>query len=185
MLSLRSPRLNWKRFTGVSAGSGGTKRSFIRGGGAIGGGIFRIVAESSREGGGGRRSGEFPPCGILVRGARAGIFDGLFARVELAMTEADMVELPKLLRDTLAPRLETGVFARLGGGPRMVPARLGGADLGAVAGLEGMAEFEGVFARGGAALAAEAYSSSRYRSPWTRKGLPYSSSHDSRVFLRS
>jgi hypothetical protein len=79
MLSLRSPRLKSNRFTGVSAGSGGTKRSFMRGGGAIGGGIFRMVAESSREGGGGRRSGELPPCGMFFNGARAGIFEGLFA----------------------------------------------------------------------------------------------------------
>lgn len=122
---------------------------------------------------------------MVFRGARAGIFDGLFAAEE-DMTEADMVELAKALRDALAPSVETGVFARLGGGPRMVPARLGGADLGAVAGLElGMAEFDGVFARGGAAFDAEAYSSSRYRWPWTRKGLPYSSSYDSRVSLRS
>jgi hypothetical protein len=142
---------------GVSAGSGGTKRSFIRGGGAIGGGIFRIVAESSLEGGGGRRSGELLPFCIFFNGARAGIFEGLF------VTEAeDMTELAKALRDTLAPKLETGVFARLGGGaPRTVPGRLGGADFGAVAGFVGIAELDGVFARGGAAREAAAYSSSR------------------------
>jgi hypothetical protein len=157
MLSLRSPRLNSKRFIGVSAGSGGMKRSFIRGGGAIGGGIFRIVAESSREGGGGRRSGELPPCCMFFNGARAGIFEGLFA------PEArDMTELARGLRDTLAPKFDTGVFARLGGGPRTVPARLGAAaDLGRVAGLVGIPEFEGVFARGGAARDAVAYSSSK------------------------
>lgn len=160
MLSLRSPRLKSKRLTGVPAGSGGTKRSFIRGGGAIGGGIFRIDAvESSLDGGGGRRSGELPPCGMFFRGARAGIFEGLFATDD--MMNADMVELAKALRDTLAPSVDTGVFARLGGGPLNVPARLGGADLGAVAGLVGIAEFDGVFARGGAAFGAEAYSSSR------------------------
>ena len=51
MLSLRSPRLNSKRFLGVSLGSGGTKRSFIRGGGARGGPIRRNVddCESPRE----------------------------------------------------------------------------------------------------------------------------------------
>lgn len=127
----------------------------MRGGGAIGGGIFRIVAESSREGGGGRRSGELPPCLRLFNGARAGIFEGLFAPAD------DITELAKGLRDKLAPKLETGVFARLGGGPRIVPARLPGADFGNVAGLVGMPEFDGVFARGGAALDAAAYSSSR------------------------
>ena len=79
------------------------------------------------------------------------------------MDAEDMTELASGLRDTLAPKLETGVFDRLGGGPRTVPARLPGADLGAVTGLVGMAELEGVFARGGAALDAEAYSSSKYR----------------------
>jgi hypothetical protein len=133
----------------------------MRGGGAIGGGIFRMVAESSREGGGGRRSGELPPCGMFFNGARAGIFEGLFAAealdmTEPDMTEPDMTELAKALRDTLAPKLDTGVFARLGGAPRKVPARLGGADLGAAdVGLVGMAEFDGVFARGGAGLDAE------------------------------
>lgn len=76
----------------------------------------------------------------------------------------DMTELAKLLRDTLAPKVDddTGVFDRLGGGPRSVPGRLPGADFGAVTGLAtGIAAFEGVFARGGAALEAEAYSSSR------------------------
>jgi hypothetical protein len=95
---------------------------------------------------------------MFFNGARAGIFEGLFA------PEArDITELARGLRDTLAPKLETGVFARLGGGgPRTVPARLGAtADLGRVAGLVGMLEFEGVFARGGAARDAVAYSSSR------------------------
>lgn len=114
-----------------------------------------MVDESSREGGGGRRSGELPPCCRFFNGARAGIFEGLFAPAD------DMTELASGLRDTLAPKLETGVFARLGGGPRTVPARLGGPDFGAVAGLVGMLEFDGVFARGGAALDAAAYSSSR------------------------
>ena len=77
-----------------------------------------------------------------------------------------MTELASGLRDTLAPKLETGVFARLGGGPRTVPARLAGADFGAVVGLlAGIPEFDGVFARGGAAFDADAYSSSRYRWP--------------------
>jgi hypothetical protein len=103
---------------------------------------------------------------MFFNGARAGIFEGLFAAealdmtepdmTEPDMTEPDMTELAKALRDTLAPKLDTGVFARLGGAPRKVPARLGGADLGAAdVGLVGMAEFEGVFARGGAALDAE------------------------------
>jgi hypothetical protein len=123
----------------------------------MGGGIFRMVEESSLEGGGGRRSGELPPCWRFFNGARAGIFEGLL------VTEAvDMTELAKALRDTLAPKLDTGVLARLGGGaPRTVPGRLGGADLVRVAGFVGIAELEGVFARGGAAREAAAYSSSR------------------------
>lgn len=145
---------------GVSVTSGGIKRSFIRGGGAIGGGICRSVAESSRVGGAGRRSGELPPLMVFLNGARAGIFDGLFAPD--AETEA-AIELASGFRDMLAPKFDTGVFARLGGAPRSVPARLGGPVLGAVAGFEGIPAFEGVFARGGAALDAEAYSSSRYR----------------------
>jgi hypothetical protein len=157
MLSLRSPRLKSKRFKGVSAGSGGTKRSFIRGGGAIGGGIFRIVEESSRDGGGGRRSGELPPCCIVFNGARAGILEGLFAPGADDMTDEDMTELARVLRATLAPKLDTGVFARLGGAPRTVPARLGGADFGAVVGcFVGIPLFDGVFARGGAAFDADA-----------------------------
>ena len=75
-----------------------------------------------------------------------------------------MTELEKLLRETLAPRFETGVFARLGGGPRIVPARLAGADFGTGVGFVGMLVFEGVFARGGAGLEAAAYNSSRYSS---------------------
>lgn len=135
---------------GVSTGSGGTNKSFILGGGAIGGGIFLMVDESSRTGGAGRRSGELPPCCIFLKGARAGIFDGLL------MEAADATELAKVLRDTLAPKFETGVFARLGGAPRTVPARLGGCDLVAVVGLVGMPVLEGVFARGGAGFAAAA-----------------------------
>lgn len=156
MLSLRSPRLKSNRFTGVCEGSGGTNKSFILGGGAIGGGILRIVEESSRDGGGGLRSGEFPPCGMFFNGARAGILDGL-----LLPAADDMTELARGLRDMLAPKLDTGVFARLGGGPRIVPARLAAADLGAVAGFVGMPLFEGVFARGGAAFDAASYNSSR------------------------
>lgn len=123
------------------------KRSFIRGGGAIGGAIFRIVVESSREGGGGRRSGELLPCRMLPNGARAGIFDGLFAPA------VDITELENWLRDMLAPKFveETGVFDRLGGAPRSVPGRLAGVGLGAVTGFVGIAAFEGVFARGGGA----------------------------------
>jgi hypothetical protein len=97
------------------------KRSFIRGGGAMGGAILRRVWESSlrrvcelsRDGGGGRRSGEAPPYCDLFSCERDGIFDGLFT-----LGAEDMTELEKLLRETLAPKLlETGVLARLGGGP--------------------------------------------------------------------
>ena len=44
---------------------------------------------------------------------------------------------------------------------------------------------EGVFDLGGGALACEAAISSRYRSPCTRNGRPYSSSHCSKIFLNS
>jgi hypothetical protein len=146
----------------------------MRGGGAIGGAIFRMVPALSLEGGGGLRSGELPPLRMLFSGARAGILDGLL------MTDADIeapkVEAPKLvatelargLRDTLAPKFDdTGVLDRLGGGPCIVPARLRGADFADALDscLVGMPLFEGVFARGGAAFWAEAYSSSRYRWP--------------------
>lgn len=101
---------------GVSTGSGGTKRSFIRGGGAIGGAILRIVCESSREGGAGRRSGESLPWFMLRKGARAGILVGLLVPEE-DMTEADMTELDRGFPRILAPKfvVETGVFALLGG----------------------------------------------------------------------
>ena len=82
MLSLRSPRLNSNRFVGVEEGSGGMKRSFIRGGGAIGGGILRMVADSPRLCIVGRRSGELPPCGMFFNGALAGILDGLLLDAE-------------------------------------------------------------------------------------------------------
>jgi hypothetical protein len=144
------------------------KRSFIRGGGAMGGPIFRRVCESSlrrvcessRDGGAGRRSGEAPPRTDWPSCEREGIFEGLFT-----LGAVDMTELPKLLRETLAPKLlETGVFDRLGGCPWIVPARVRGAlDLDNVAGFPGMLVFDGVFARGGAARDAAAYSSSRYR----------------------
>jgi hypothetical protein len=144
----------------------------MRGGGAIGGAILRSVPESSRDGGGGRRSGELLLCGMFFRGARAGIFDGLLAPD--ADTEAPNEEAPKEptdmelasgFRETLAPKLDTGVLDRLGGGcPRTDPARLTVPDLGATD-ARGMPLFEGVFARGGAAFEAAAYSSSRYRLP--------------------
>lgn len=93
---------------------------------------------------------------MLRRGARAGIFDGLFAPTE------DATELASGFRDTLAPKFDTGVLVLDGGGPRRVPARLGGADLGpVVACFVGIPAFEGVFARGGGGLDADAYSSSR------------------------
>jgi hypothetical protein len=152
----------------------------MRGGGAIGGGIPRMVCESSlrrvcesplrrvcessRDGAGGRRSGEaLPPRVDWPSWERDGIFEGLFT-----LGAEDITELPKLVRDTLAPKLlETGVLDRPGGCPWIVPARIRGAvDFDNVAGLPGMLVFEGVFARaGGAARAAVAYSSSRYLWP--------------------
>ena len=71
---------------------------------------------------------------------------------------AEETELANALRETLAPKLDTGVFDRLGGAPpRIVPARLGADDLGTVPpDLAGIPVLEGVFARGGAALAAAA-----------------------------
>jgi hypothetical protein len=102
---------------------------------------------------------------MFLSGARAGILDGLF------ITDADIeapkwegaTELASGLRDTLAPKFDTGVFDRLGGGgPCIVPARLRGADWEDIDGfLVSMPLFEGVFARGGATFWEEAYSSSR------------------------
>jgi hypothetical protein len=137
----------------------------MRGGGAIGGAILRIVPESSREGGGGRRSGELRLSWMFFRGARAGIFEGLLepdADTEAPNEEA--TELASGFRETLAPKFDTGVLDRLGGGPRTDPARLTVPDLGAVD-WRGILLFEGVLARGGAAFEAAAYSSSRYRLP--------------------
>jgi hypothetical protein len=141
----------------------------------MGGAFLRIVAESSREGGAIRRSGEFLPCCVPPPICdREGILEGLFwagAVVEAAdikMLEPDETELDMVCLDTLAPKFDTGVFERAGGAPpRMVPARLGAEDLEIVPDLLGMPVFEGVFARGGAtaAFAAEAYNSSRYRLP--------------------
>lgn len=78
-------------------------RSFIRGGGAMGGAIFRTVdeEESSRESVAGRRSGELPPWRMLPRGARAGILEGL-----LSADALDMTELPSGFRDMLALKLD-------------------------------------------------------------------------------
>jgi len=74
-----------------------------------------------------------------------------------------------------------GVFGRIVEGPRSVSGAGFCADAaaGLTAGRGGSPL--GVLARGGGALAAAALSASRYRSPNTRKGRPYSSSHCSRT----
>lgn len=132
----------------------------MRGGGAIGGGMLRRVedVDSPRLCMVGRRSGELPPCGIVFSGALAGILDGLFwdaADMELANALG--------LREMLAPKLLTGVFERLGGGPRTVEARpMVEADFETESPLEGIVPGLGVLDRGGgAALASQAYNSSR------------------------
>ena len=61
-------------------------------GGAIGGGIFRIVEARRSSCDEGRivlRSGELPPCGIVFNGARAGILEGLFGPPEAADTDME------------------------------------------------------------------------------------------------
>lgn len=159
----------------------------------------------------GRRSGELLPCGMLLSGARtvgAGILLGLGP---LGLWG---IPVTGLWPDTEAPKFvlaaEAGLVAAdggraadcglteaakglralvgvcdLGGGPRSVPLRLAGGavltDLGCVAG----AWLLGVFDRGPAALAAALWMSSRYRSPWTRNGRPYSSSQLSRMSRKS
>ena len=60
---------------------GGSKRSLILGGGALGGGPIFPLMVSSLDSGRARRSGELPPWLRLESGARAGIFDGDFAPV--------------------------------------------------------------------------------------------------------
>src|SRR5690242_10773773 len=140
ILSLRSPRLNSKRFLGVSEGSEGMKRSFIRGGGAMGGPILRIVddcesaleckeevvesMESPREwpeyDDSGRDSVESVRLRIPGRrsgepialgAARVGSFEGLF---DPDAADTDCAKgLPRIV---LAPKLvDTGVLVRLGG----------------------------------------------------------------------
>jgi hypothetical protein len=124
----------------------------------MGGAILRSVAESSRASCG-RFSGELLPFVAPLSGAREGILEGLFwPDAETEAPKFGPTELAKVLRDmlaadTLVPKLDTGVFDRLGGAPpRTVPARLGAAEaLPTVAGLVGIALLDGVFARGGGA----------------------------------
>ena len=114
---------------------------------------------------------------MFFKGARAGILDGLLATAE--ETGAAGTELARGFRDTLILKFAVGVFDRDGGGPRTVPPRWP-----AGAGLAGFGcdcgATEGAFDGGGADLE-EAYSSSRYRSPWTKNGRPYSSSQVSKI----
>lgn len=144
---------------------GGTNKSLIFGGGALAGGpIFRIVLVSYD--GSGRRSGEFPPCCILPSGTRAGIFDGVLPPVV-------ETELPIGFR--LIVPAGVAVADREGGYVRMtLPVR---DDDGAGPDFSGTfcvvdAGPEGVFDLGGKLFAAAAANSSRYRTPWTKKGRP-------------
>lgn len=127
------------------------------------------------------RSGELSPCGIFPKGARAGIRDGLLfdftvsgARIELENPPRGPV--PKLV----------GVLAR--DAPRRVPARsfsdFNGTLVVVVFVVVEGADGAGVFDRGGTALDCVDARLSRYRSPQTRNGRPYSFSQDSSVFLR-
>ena len=68
-----------------------------------------------------------------------------------------------------------------GGGPLTVAARLAGADF-----VDGARDgIDGVFERGGGCLDCMAAISSRYLSPKTKNGRPYSSSQASRTFFSS
>lgn len=176
---------------------GGAKISFIFGGGTRGGPIWplSVLLRSSLPwptiAGLVRRSGELLPCGMLLKGALAGIFEGLLMLPAPPYAET---EAPKLVLDADGGALVeaargfrgVGVWDLGGGGPRNVPLRLADcavleADLGWVV----ETGLLGVLDRGGAAFTRAASSSSKYRSPWTKKGRPYSSSHSSRIFLRS
>ena len=141
----------------------------------MGGPIFRIVFALYTGSGGPRRSGELFPWGMLPKGTRAGILEGV-------LPPAVDIELARGLRVTVP----VGVFApeRGGGCPLIVlpPCWLGGAGLMTLAAGGG---HEGVFDLGGADFALDAASSSRYGSPCTRNGRPYSSSQLSKVFFRS
>lgn len=142
----------------------------------------------------GLRSGELLPLAMLLKGSRAGILDGL--RTLPPKLEADTDEVKALpavddgpmteeasgLRDDIA----VGVFDLCGGGaPLRVAFRLADGAFADLVDADG-GGLLGVFDRGGAALGgAAASSSSRYLSPCTRKGRPYSSSQLSRILRRS
>lgn len=151
------------------------KMSCILGGAARGGPISIVWLRMWN-----LRSGELFPCGMFPRGARAGIRDGLLfdftvsgARIELANPPRGPV--PKFV----------GVLAR--GAPRRVLARsfsdFNGTLVVVVFVIVDGADCAGVFDRGGAALDCVVARLSRYRSPQTRNGRPYSFSQDSSVFL--
>jgi len=113
---------------------------------------------------------------MLLSGAREGIFEGLRVWLPAAVAGRAVEGWGFVFLPIVPP--PAGVFGRIVEGPRIVSGAGFCADA-AVAGLtagRGGSPF-GVFARGGGARAAAADNTSRYRSPKTRKGRPYSSSH--------
>lgn len=141
--------------------------------------MVRIVFEASwRLDAAGRcaRSGDLLPC-VVDNGARAGMRDGLvFLTVETAAVDWEKA-LPRTVLLKLVGVLDRNVEA----GGALTVALLPAAEV-----LEfDRAGIDGVLERGGGALACVASISSRYRSPKTRNGRPYSSSHDTRIFVNS
>ena len=141
---------------GVGA-RGGSKRSLILGGGALGGGPIFPRMVSCLDSGRARRSGELPPWLRFERGARAGILEG---------------DLPPALDTDSARGLRLNVPPAVG----VLAPVLGGGAFILLTLLSGAAAFEffaalgggpaGVFDRGpGAVFASEASNSSRYLSP--------------------
>jgi len=150
-----------------------------------GGPIFPRKPSALDSGRATRRSGEPFPF-IFDNGALEGILEGEFVLAVAAETELAIGFLRPVPPATgvLAPALDgalgggafTLLFARLGG-PVLVFTIVVVAVLLSVVGA-------GVLDRGpGAGFASDASSSSRYLSPCTKNGRPYSSSHFSKTFL--
>ena len=117
----------------------------------------------------------------MLNGTRAGILDG---------ERAPVLMLEVVLAGGFRRIMLVGVLVpeREGGGPRrtLPPRWLGGAiDLVLLLNDDAGA-MDGVFDRGGGAARLDVSAiSSRYLSPRTQNGRPYSSSQSSRTFLRS
>jgi len=160
---------------GVGVGGACVNKSLIFGGGIRGGPIRDLIVldKSSLSwpttAGLGRRSGEFLPSARLLKGAREGILEGLLLpMVEaenddtddfimlLAVDDGPIVDEARGLRAIEA----VGVFALGGGGPLIVALRLADGAVRADLVLAGGGGLQGVFARVGIALGADALAAS-------------------------